>query len=102
MLLPAPGLLAYVTGGIPYILVMLDGVLAASPAPREIPFNGTRALGPDGPWQIITLSTGTPPQNVDFYPVIDANVSWFVAEDSCNDQELTCLQPEIGYYDRYG
>ena len=84
-----------------WILAILDGTVAADPAPQEIPFNGTRVLGPDGPWQIITLIVGNPLQSVDFYASIDADVSWFVAKDSCNVQTLNCLLPELGYYDRY-
>ncbi|KAI9740130.1 MAG: hypothetical protein M1818_004881 [Claussenomyces sp. TS43310] len=71
---------------------------ANAQSPREVAWS-SRSYGPDGPWQAVTVSVGTPSQNFDLLP----GGSWMsnvLSPSVCRDtvESLSCSPQASGFY----
>ncbi|KAI9699964.1 MAG: hypothetical protein M1836_002498 [Candelina mexicana] len=71
---------------------------AESASPLTIPFNNSKSVGPDGPWNVITISVTWPEQLIDVFPG-SAKPSVFVTTGACQLQSSNCQQPQPLSYD---
>lgn len=77
-----------------FILIFILCVQAAVPQTAQW---STRSYGPDGPWQAITVSIGTPAQNIDLLP----GGSWMtnvLASSVCANGAACNVAKEAGFY----
>ena len=80
-----------------FLSVFPDAAYAASPLVMNW---SSRAYGPDGPWQAITIEVGSNGQSVDLYPGNNNNINSFILADSiCSDTAFsTCYAADAGTY----
>lgn len=79
------------------LLLSTWAVVVASTIPQTAQWS-SKSYGPDGPWQAITISIGTPPQTVDLLP----GGSWMtnvLAPSACVDEVLCNTAVQAGFYD---
>ncbi|MCJ1439693.1 MAG: hypothetical protein MMC23_000174 [Stictis urceolatum] len=55
-------------GEIVSLLFFSVSLVCSATVPLELPFNSTNFFGPDGPWQAVPISLGTPPQIINLLP----------------------------------
>ncbi|KAF8850424.1 hypothetical protein BDZ45DRAFT_193940 [Acephala macrosclerotiorum] len=79
------------------LLLLLIGLgLAANSNPQTVQWS-SKSYGPDGPWQAVTLSIGTPPQTFDLLPG-GVWASPVLAPSVCANGVSCSVAKEAGFY----
>ncbi|KAL3422982.1 aspartic-type endopeptidase [Phlyctema vagabunda] len=80
-----------------FLLLLCITFSVATPPPQLVRWS-SNSYGPDGPWQAITLTIGTPPQTVDLLP----GGSWMsnvLAPSICTGNAPCNIAKSAGFYD---